>query len=127
MWVEEGNAAIPKPGNIFLWLNSGGKNNWLTLRLKGRMAIDGTGSNSDGIGAKVYLKRHKENGDYSEQLMEVIAGSSYLSMHSMDLEYGLNQSDIVEEIKIIWPSGIEQILEDVGVNQVLFVEEPITK
>ena len=43
-------------GPIFLWMNGGGSNHWITLRLKGRMAIDGTGSNADGIGARVYLK-----------------------------------------------------------------------
>ena len=41
------------PGPVFVWLNGGGENHWITLRLRGRMAIDGTGSNADGIGARV--------------------------------------------------------------------------
>ena len=38
---------IPKPGPIFLWLNGGGSHNWITFRLHGRMAVDGTGTNAD--------------------------------------------------------------------------------
>ena len=48
------------PGPTFMFMNPGGDNHWITLRLKGRMAIDGTGSNADGIGARVYLKTSPE-------------------------------------------------------------------
>ena len=42
-------------GPLFVWLNGGRGGNWLTIRLKGGMAIRGTGSNADGIGARVRL------------------------------------------------------------------------
>ena len=45
-----------RSGPIFVWINGGGDNHWISLRLTGRMAIDGTGSNADGIGARVYVK-----------------------------------------------------------------------
>ena len=45
-----GDTAIPASGTVFVWLNGGGENHWLTLKLTGRMKIDGTGSNADGIG-----------------------------------------------------------------------------
>ena len=45
----------PRTGPLFVWLNGNDDNHWLTLRLKGRMAVDGTGSNADGIGARVYV------------------------------------------------------------------------
>ena len=67
-------------GPIFLWLNGGGEDHWITLRLKGRMAIDGTGSNADGIGARVYVKT-TPRGEKEPliQVQEVRAGSSYIS------------------------------------------------
>ena len=112
-------------GPIFLWLNGGGDNHWITLRLTGRMAIDGTGSNADGIGARVYLTTTP--GGQTEpliQVQEVRAGSSYLSMDSIDLEFGVGAATVIEEVTILWPSGRKQVLNDVSVDQVIGITEP---
>ena len=115
------------PGHLFVWMNGGGDNHWITLRLQGRMAIDGTGSNADAIGARVYVTTQPKDADKPMvQVEEVIGGSSYLSMHSIGLEFGLGQADQVEEIRILWPSGRRQTLTDIDVNQVLLIEEPET-
>ncbi len=111
-------------GPIFLWINGGGENNWLTLRLRGRMAIDGTGSNADGIGARVYVKSSDALGRALVQVQEARAGSSYLSMDSADLEFGLGSGTEAEEIVVFWPSGVVQTLESVSANQVLEMVEP---
>ena len=112
-------------GPIFVWLNGGGPHNWITLRLKGRMSIDGSGSNADGIGARVYLTSTPEKGQPPlVQVQEVRAGSSYLSMDSIDLEFGLGDSTTVDQIVVHWPSGREQTIDDVPVNQVLEIVEP---
>ena len=58
------------------------------------------------------------------QVQEVRAGSSYLSMDSIDLEFGLGRAAVVDEIVISWPSGRRQVLTDVAVDQVLLVVEP---
>ena len=115
----------PRTGPLFVWLNGNDDNHWLTLRLKGRMAVDGTGSNADGIGARVYvttLPSPHENPRV--QVQEVRAGSSYLSMDSIDLEFGLGKADKAEKIEIIWPSGRVQTLEDISANQVMTISEP---
>ena len=113
------------PGPMFVWLNGGGVSNWLSLRLKGRMAVDGTGSNADGIGARVYVTTTPPGSVQPHvQVQEVIAGSSYLSMDSIDLEFGLGRAATVERIQIIWPSGATQILENIPANQVLEITEP---
>ena len=112
-------------GPIFLWMNGGGSNHWVTLRLKGRMAIDGTGSNADGIGARVYLKTiSMDDNKPLIQVQQVLSGSSYLSMDSIDLEFGVGSATVVEEITIYWPSGRVQILKDVSVDQVIGITEP---
>ena len=112
-------------GPVFVWLNGGGTRHWITLRLRGRMAIDGSGSNADGIGARVYLTATPAGGRAPlTQVQEVRAGSSYLSMDSIDLEFGLGDSTIVDRIIIHWPSGREQTLTEVPVNQVLEIVEP---
>jgi hypothetical protein len=115
-----------KRGPLFLWLNGGGQNHWITLRLTGRMAVDGTGSNADAIGARVYLKTPPKGGIKPlEQVQEVRAGSSYNSMDSIDLEFGIGAATEVDEIRILWPSGIEQVLNDVAVDQVLTITESV--
>ena len=115
----------PAPGPMFVWMNGGGEHHWITLRLQGRMAIDGTGSNADGIGARVYLKTAPPDGDGPlSQVQEVRAGSSYLSMDSIDLEFGIGSATTVDEILVIWPSGREQVLVDVPADQVLTITEP---
>ena len=116
---------IPVPGPVFVWMNGGGDNHWITLRLRGRMAVDGTGSNADGVGARVLLTALVHPGEGpSVQLQEVRAGSSYLSLDSIDLEFGLGEATVVDEIKILWPSGRQQLLTDISVDQVLVVTEP---
>ena len=117
--MDEIFTITPAPAPVFVWMNGGGDNHWIILRLKGRMAIDGTGSNADGIGARMYLKA----GDKS-LVQEVRAGSSYLSMDSVELEFGLGEETLVDEIRVLWPSGRTQTLTDVTVDQVLEIIEP---
>ena len=120
LWEDSRQVSFSEAGGpIFVWMNPGGSNRWITLRLKGRMAIDGTGSNADGIGARVYLTA----GDRT-QVQEVRAGSSYLSMDSVELEFGLERANSVDKIEVLWPSGRRQVVENVGANQVIEVVEP---
>ena len=113
------------PGPVFVWLNGAGDNHWITLRLRGRMAIDGTGSNADGIGARVYVKTALKDREKSlVQVQEVRAGSSYLSMDSIDLEFGLGSASVVEEVTILWPSGRTQTVKGLPVDRVTVITEP---
>lgn len=99
-------------GKSKLYLNPGGVNNWITLRLEGVM------SNRSAVGARVVV----ETGDL-KQMDEVRAGSSYASMHSLDLEFGLGQNSVIDKITIYWPSGILQELSNVEINQILTITE----
>ena len=105
-------------------MNGGGDNHWITIRLKGRRAIDGTGSNADGVGARVYVKTDSVEEEPLVQLQEVRAGSSYLSMDSIDLEFGIGDARVVDEITVLWPSGIRQVLMDISADQVISITEP---
>jgi len=126
VWENSGaTKVVQKPGPVFVWLNGGGSSHWLTVRLVGRMGIGGTGSNADGIGARVYVvSRTGADGAALTQVQEVHAGSSYLSMDSLDLEFGLGQAAEADKIVIFWPSGRIQTLTNVSAGQVLSIEEP---
>lgn len=58
------------------------------------------------------------------QVQEVHAGSSYLSMDSIDLEFGVGTAQVVDEITVLWPSGRRQVLKDLSVDQVVMITEP---
>ena len=119
VWDDLAREFTPALGPVFVWMNGGGVNNWITLRLRGGMGIYGTGSSADAIGARAYLTAGGKT-----QVQEVHAGSSYLSMHSVDLEFGLGDAETVDEIVIQWPSGLTQTLTDAAANQTLLIPEP---
>ena len=93
--------------------NEGGNaQNWLMVRTVG------TRSNRDGVGARVKVVA----GDL-EQIRQVRSGSSYLSINDPRVHFGLGSRERVDLVEVKWPSGVVQQLEQVPVNQVLFVEE----
>jgi len=100
-----------QPDAIFL--NETNTNSWLSINLSG------TTSNRDGIGSKVYV--------YTEGTMrvrEVLAGKSYGIMTPTVAHFGLGESDIVDSIKVEWPSGTITTIDDpTAVNQYLYIEE----
>ncbi len=111
-------------GPLMVWINGGGTNNWITLRLKGRQAIDGTGSNADGIGARVWVTTQGNGPEARRQVQDVLGSSTFLSMNALDLTFGLGGATAVDEIEILWPSGRRQVLKDVDINKVIDVIEP---
>jgi hypothetical protein len=111
------------PGPLFVWQNGGGDGHWISLRLKGRMAVDGTGSNADGVGARVFVTTDV-GGESHTQVKNVLASSTFLGMSCLDLHFGLGEATNVNEISILWPSGVRQILTDTDVDQVLEIVEP---
>ena len=120
--VPGGTSVVAGP--LMVWINGGGDNSWLTLRLKGRMAVDGTGSNADGIGAFVTVASEGADGRPLVQVQTVLGSSTFLSMNSLDLTFGIGSAERVDRVEIKWPSGVSQTLTDVTVNQVLDVTEP---
>ena len=123
IWEGTESSIMESPGPVFVWLNGGGDNNWIKLLLRGRMAIDGTGSNADGIGARVYIRTIIE-GEELIQVQEVRAGSSYISMDSIDLEFGIGKAELVNELVVYWPNGTIQIMKNLAINKLHKIIEP---
>jgi hypothetical protein len=88
-------------------------NHWLTIALKG------TKSNRDGIGARVEVTANGR-----KQVAERIAGSGYLSQDDGRLHFGLGNSTRVDKVTIHWPSGRDQVVENPAIDRVITVEEP---
>ncbi|PYT19703.1 MAG: RNA-binding protein [Acidobacteria bacterium] len=94
--------------------NNGNKNNWILINTVG------VSSNRDGIGARIHIVG--ESG--LEQYGFVSTCSSYLSASDKRVHFGLGSDRRVRKIEIHWPSGVEQILKNVAINQILTVKEP---
>jgi len=121
-FTSDGERAVVG-GPLFVWMSAGGDNNWISFRLKGRMAIDGTGSNADAIGSKITIIHTLQGETSTIQIKEVLGSSSFLSMSSLDIHFGLGDSDKVA-VTIDWPSGLTTAYNDLSVNQIHEVTEP---
>jgi hypothetical protein len=91
-------------------------NHWLTLSLVGHR------SNRDGIGALIKLTTSA-----GSQYLTVTSSGSYLSSSDKRAHFGLGTDVAAKLIEIHWPSGVIQKLENVQGDQVLIVNEEISK
>jgi hypothetical protein len=91
--------------------DSGGVN-WLQLKLKQN------GANASGVGARVYVKNKG-----TLQYQEVNPNRGYLSCTPLRLHFGLGGAAAVDTLKVLWPDGTSQIVENVKANQLLVVEK----
>ncbi len=104
--------ALSAPAEI--WMNdSPDSNHWLEI------ALEGTKSNRDGIGARI---RVSAGGFVQFNHMSTAAG--YASSSAAPVHFGLRNAKVAEEIEIRWPSGTVQRLKDVQSDQILHVKEP---
>jgi len=100
--------------NLLYRNNIGASNNWIKIKLVG------SDSNSFGIGARVTVKT-----ETSDQLYEITNASGYLGGNGIELLCGVGQDVKVDEINIDWPSGLQQTLKNIKVNQMVIVKEGI--
>jgi enediyne biosynthesis protein E4 len=87
-------------------------NNYLQLTLKG------DNKNTSGIGAKVTLYQKGQ-----QQYIEQMPSRGYLSSVSPVLHFGLGKEKAVDSLRIVWPDGKQQVLQNVKSNQSLALEQ----
>ncbi|MEM1255078.1 MAG: tandem-95 repeat protein [Cyanobacteria bacterium P01_H01_bin.21] len=92
--------------------NKGNNNNWLSIDL------EGTVSNRDGIGATVYVTAGGVT-----QMRQQTGGQHHRAQDHKRIHFGLGDQNTISEVRIKWPSGIEQVINGVTVNQILQVVE----
>jgi hypothetical protein len=95
----------------------GSESDWLRVR------VVGTTSNTDGIGARVYVRAEL---DGVQQMREIGSGSHFMGHGERTAHFGLGEGDDpVARVVVVWPtSEAAQLFEDVARNQTLVVEEP---
>ncbi|HDI83346.1 MAG TPA: hypothetical protein ENF18_06100 [candidate division WOR-3 bacterium] len=98
-----------------LYRNDNVPGNFLTVKLVG------TQSNYNGIGAMLKLWS-----GFQTLTRFVIAGEGMHDFHSFPVEFGLDNTPLVDSLYIFWPSGIVQRLYSIPANQFITVVEGIT-
>jgi hypothetical protein len=93
--------------------DSPNQNHWLDL------ALQGTKSNRDGIGARIKILSGGQT-----QYNHVSFASGYGSSSAGPVHFGLGSAKTADEIEIRWPSGTVQTLKDVKADKILKVTEP---
>jgi enediyne biosynthesis protein E4 len=106
-------SALSKPAEI--WMNSSpGANHWLDI------ALEGTQSNRDGMGARIKVVGKTIGAQYNH----MTSSSGYASSSLGPVHFGLGADKRADLVEITWPSGAIQTLRDVDGDRVLKVKEP---
>lgn len=102
------------PSNIddVLWINDGGENHFLTVRLVG------TESNRGGVGSRLEVY-----GPWGIQIREIRSGESYGIQNSLNAHFGLGTHAMVDSLIVRWPSGIVDKFDNVESNQLITIIE----
>ena len=94
-----------------IWMNRSEKSgHWLDI------ALQGTKSNRDGIGARIKLVT-KSGAQYNHMTTSV----GYASSSDGPVHFGLGSENRADLVEIHWPSGIVQTLQNVSADQILKV------
>lgn len=83
-----------------LWLNNGGTNNWIKVKL------EGTASNKNGIGSLIEVYA---GGNRQVKYTTVVNG--FLSQSAQTYLFGLGSIPAVDSIVVSWPSGVVDVID----------------
>ncbi len=105
--------SLNEPPRI-LMNTAGTGNHWLMLSLVGHKSA------RDAIGAKVKLTTASGRVLYNHVAVSV----GFMSSSDKRVHFGLGGETKIRSLEIRWPSGIQQTLKDVAIDQFLKVDEP---
>ncbi|MBL1259127.1 MAG: CRTAC1 family protein [Thiotrichaceae bacterium] len=90
-----------------LYRNDGGNDlHYLDVKL------NGTAPNTEAIGAKIYATIGGVT-----QMRELRAGSNYASQNPVVAHFGVGSATLVDELRVVWPSGEITTLTNLSVDQ----------
>ena len=85
-----------------------GLGNYITITLKG------SDKNRQGIGTRVGIYTNNE-----QQIQENYVSRGFQSGVDHRLHFGLGKNDLIKKIKVSWPDGKEEVLNNIAANQEL--------
>lgn len=109
-------------GDVFenaLFENPGFENNWISLDLKGIK------SNKSAIGTRIKITTMEDESVF--HLYATVSTGGSFGASSLRQELGIGKSEVIEQLKITWPSGLVQEFEEVRINSFYEVEEGVNE
>lgn len=110
------NGGLNTAQQNFLYRNTPNSNSWLTVRCRGVL------SNRAAIGAKIRVLAQID-GRMVWQLREISGGAGIGSQPSLIAHFGCGDAQLVDVVRIEWPSGVIQEKHNVQLNDWLTFEE----
>jgi hypothetical protein len=106
------------PERFFVNNSSTNGNKWLYVRPRGSPL------NTRAIGAQLYATINA--GTPQERTLRRDANSNAGTFNQSDVpvHFGLGSATVVNQLRIVWPTGAEQVLTNVATNQYLNVQHP---
>jgi hypothetical protein len=102
-------------GDAEIWMNRSERTgHWLDI------ALEGTKSNRDGIGARIKVVTRTGGAQYNHMTTSV----GYASSSAGPVHFGLGGDNRAESVEVRWPAGGVQTLRNVAGDQLLKVKEP---
>ncbi|TFF39321.1 VCBS repeat-containing protein [Mucilaginibacter psychrotolerans] len=83
-----------------------------------QIGLEGSGQNTQGIGAKVFLYQHGRR-----QYIEQMPDRGYQSGVTPVLHFGLGEEPQVDSVRIVWPLGLSQLIKNIKADQLLRLKE----
>jgi hypothetical protein len=87
-------------------------NNWI------KVSLQGIQSNRNGIGARVEI-----TGAWGKQIRDIRSGEGFEFMSTLNAHFGIGTATAITQIKIIWPSGTVDVINNPSTNQTVHVIE----
>ena len=99
--------------------NDNNDRNWL------KIALDGTSSNINGIGARIVVSSpsFNSNATNKSQIRDVRSAEGFAYMSSLNAHFGLGTDTSADSVTIYWPSGTVDVIVNPTINQTLVVTE----
>jgi hypothetical protein len=112
-YYSAGKRVSPDPGQNRLLINRGNRNAWI------KVALQGTGGNTDAYGARVTVVAGS-----LVQHHELQSAHGYNSTNDPTLVFGLGAARAVDHVEVRWPSGRVQRIEGPALRTTLRLVEP---
>lgn len=104
------------------FVNGGNDNNWIKITTVGKGFETSGLSNRNGIGARVEISTGSGINEMI-QIRDVRSGEGFRFMGSLNTHFGIGQATEVNYIRIKWPSGIVDQINNPDINTHHIIEE----
>jgi len=105
-------------GGSSIRLNDGNSNNWIKIITIGQGHVTPGLSNRNGIGARVEIVS-----DLGTQIRDVRSGEGFRYMSTLNTHFGIGQDTAIDYIRIYWPSGVIDQINNPTINSTITVPE----